>query len=69
MTLSIAFEPPSTTSSDFEKDYANLQKLKLEQITRSTLSRISAANEVILNNRRQLPKTILDKPGKSDLKN
>ncbi|MEZ4927883.1 MAG: UvrD-helicase domain-containing protein [Saprospiraceae bacterium] len=43
---------------DFEKDYTNLQTFKLEQNYRSTFHIVSAANEVILNNRRQLPKTI-----------
>ncbi len=42
---------------DFEKDYPNL-KAKLEQNYRSTHHIVSAANEVISYNRRQLNKTI-----------
>ena len=43
---------------DFEKDYPNLQTYKLEQNYRSTHHIVSAANEVISHNRRQLHKTI-----------
>ena len=43
---------------DFEKDYPNLQTFKLEQNYRSTHHIVSAANEVISYNRRQLNKTI-----------
>ncbi|MBL7826403.1 MAG: UvrD-helicase domain-containing protein [Saprospiraceae bacterium] len=43
---------------NFEKDFANLQTFKLEQNYRSTHHIVSAANEVISFNRRQLPKTI-----------
>jgi DNA helicase-2/ATP-dependent DNA helicase PcrA len=43
---------------DFEKDYPRLQTFKLEQNYRSTHHIVSAANEVISNNRRQLNKTI-----------
>ncbi len=43
---------------DFEKDYPNLQVFKLEQNYRSTHHIVSAANEVITYNRRQLNKTI-----------
>jgi DNA helicase-2/ATP-dependent DNA helicase PcrA len=43
---------------DFEKDYPNLQTFKLEQNYRSTHHIVSAANEVISFNRRQLNKTI-----------
>ncbi|MBL7780733.1 MAG: UvrD-helicase domain-containing protein [Saprospiraceae bacterium] len=43
---------------DFEKDYPALQTFKLEQNYRSTHHIVSAANEVISHNRRQLPKTI-----------
>ncbi|MCA0236240.1 MAG: UvrD-helicase domain-containing protein [Bacteroidetes bacterium] len=43
---------------DFEKDYPTLQTFKLEQNYRSTHHIVSAANEVISHNRRQLPKTI-----------
>lgn len=43
---------------DFEKDYPNLQTFKLEQNYRSTHHIVSAANEVIAYNKRQLQKTI-----------
>jgi DNA helicase-2/ATP-dependent DNA helicase PcrA len=43
---------------DFEKDYPSLQTFKLEQNYRSTHHIVSAANEVISYNRRQLQKTI-----------
>jgi DNA helicase-2/ATP-dependent DNA helicase PcrA len=43
---------------DFEKDYPNLQTFKLEQNYRSTHHIVSAANDVISYNRRQLQKTI-----------
>lgn len=43
---------------DFEKDYPTLKTFKLEQNYRSTHHIVSAANEVISYNRRQLPKTI-----------
>ncbi len=43
---------------DFEKDYPTLKTFKLEQNYRSTHHIVSAANEVISHNRRQLPKTI-----------
>jgi DNA helicase-2/ATP-dependent DNA helicase PcrA len=43
---------------DFEKDYPGLQTFKLEQNYRSTHHIVSAANEVISFNRRQLQKTI-----------
>jgi DNA helicase II / ATP-dependent DNA helicase PcrA len=43
---------------DFEKDYPNLQTFKLEQNYRSTQHIVSAANEVISFNRKQLQKTI-----------
>jgi DNA helicase II / ATP-dependent DNA helicase PcrA len=43
---------------DFEKDYPNLKTYKLEQNYRSTFHIVSAANEVISYNRRQLNKTI-----------
>lgn len=43
---------------DFEKDYPTLQTFKLEQNYRSTHHIVSAANEVISYNRRQLQKTI-----------
>ncbi len=43
---------------DFEKDYPALRTFKLEQNYRSTHHIVSAANEVISFNRRQLQKTI-----------
>jgi DNA helicase-2/ATP-dependent DNA helicase PcrA len=43
---------------DFEKDYPNLKTFKLEQNYRSTHHIVSAANEVISFNKRQLNKTI-----------
>lgn len=43
---------------DFEKDFPSLKTYKLEQNYRSTHHIVSAANEVISYNRRQLPKTI-----------
>lgn len=43
---------------DFEKDYPALRTFKLEQNYRSTHHIVSAANEVISFNRRQLNKTI-----------
>jgi DNA helicase-2/ATP-dependent DNA helicase PcrA len=43
---------------NFEKDYPGLQTFKLEQNYRSTHHIVSAANDVISFNRRQLPKTI-----------
>lgn len=43
---------------DFEKDFPALKTYKLEQNYRSTHHIVSAANEVISYNRRQLPKTI-----------
>ncbi len=43
---------------DFEKDYPNLKTFKLEQNYRSTHHIVSAANEVISFNRKQLQKTI-----------
>ncbi|TNE60420.1 MAG: ATP-dependent DNA helicase [Bacteroidetes bacterium] len=43
---------------DFEKDYPALKTFKLEQNYRSTHHIVSAANEVISFNRRQLKKTI-----------
>ena len=43
---------------DFEKDYPQLKTFKLEQNYRSTHHIVSAANEVISFNRRQLNKTI-----------
>ena len=54
---------------DFEKDYPRLQTFKLEQNYRSTHHIVSAANEVIMHNRRQLNKTIwTDKEDKHKIK-
>jgi len=54
---------------DFEKDYPTLQTFKLEQNYRSTHHIVSAANEVITHNRRQLQKTIwTDKPDRAKIK-
>lgn len=43
---------------NFEQDFPNLKAFKLEQNYRSTQHIVSAANEVITFNARQLPKTI-----------
>lgn len=54
---------------DFEKDYPNLKVFKLEQNYRSTHHIVSAANEVIAFNRKQLQKTIwTDKEGRQKIK-
>lgn len=54
---------------DFEKDYPTLQTFKLEQNYRSTHHIVSAANEVITHNRRQLQKTIwTDKADRAKIK-
>ncbi|MCC7245286.1 MAG: UvrD-helicase domain-containing protein, partial [Saprospiraceae bacterium] len=54
---------------DFEKDYPNLRTFKLEQNYRSTHHIVSAANEVISYNRRQLQKTIwTDKEDRNKIK-
>jgi DNA helicase-2/ATP-dependent DNA helicase PcrA len=54
---------------DFEKDYPNLQTFKLEQNYRSTHHIVSAANEVISFNRKQLQKTIwTDRPDRAKIK-
>ncbi len=42
----------------FEKDYEDVKVVKLEQNYRSTKSILNAANEVISNNKHQLPKTL-----------
>lgn len=42
----------------FEKDYDNVKVVKLEQNYRSTKSILSVANEIIGNNKNQLPKTL-----------
>jgi DNA helicase-2/ATP-dependent DNA helicase PcrA len=46
---------------DFEKDYPNLKIFKLEQNYRSTNQIVSAANQVIAHNKKQLQKTIWTK--------
>lgn len=43
---------------NFEKDYPDLRKFKLEQNYRSTQTIVNAANTVIANNRNQLQKTV-----------
>lgn len=43
---------------NFEKDYPDLRKFKLEQNYRSTQTIVSAANTIIANNRNQLQKTV-----------
>lgn len=54
---------------DFEKDYSQLKVYKLEQNYRSTHHIVSAANEVISFNRKQLQKTIwTDKEARSKIK-
>lgn len=54
---------------DFEKDYPNLKVFKLEQNYRSTHHIVSAANEVISFNRKQLQKTIwTDKESRQKIK-
>lgn len=54
---------------DFEKDYPTLRTCKLEQNYRSTHHIVSAANEVITHNRRQLQKTIwTDKADRAKIK-
>ncbi len=54
---------------DFEKDYPTLRTYKLEQNYRSTHHIVSAANEVISHNRRQLQKTIwTDKEERTKIK-
>lgn len=54
---------------DFEKDYPNLKVFKLEQNYRSTHHIVSAANEVIAFNRKQLQKTIwTDKESRQKIK-
>ena len=42
----------------FQKDYDDVKVIKLEQNYRSTQSILNVANEVIANNKNQLPKTL-----------
>ncbi len=48
---------------DFEKDYKDLQVFKLEQNYRSTEHIVQAANNIILNNRKQIQKKIWSDKG------
>ena len=48
---------------DFEKDFKDLQTFKLEQNYRSTEHIVQAANEVIQNNSKQIPKKIWSHKG------
>jgi DNA helicase-2/ATP-dependent DNA helicase PcrA len=45
----------------FEKDYDDVKVVKLEQNYRSTKSILNVANEVIGNNKNQLPKETMDR--------
>ncbi|MBK7147413.1 MAG: UvrD-helicase domain-containing protein [Bacteroidetes bacterium] len=51
---------------NFEKDFPELKVYKLEQNYRSTQNIVKAANELIHNNRHQLPKEIWTQNGKGD---
>ncbi len=50
----------------FEKDYEDVKVVKLEQNYRSTKSILNVANEVIGNNKNQLPKTLWTDKGDGD---
>jgi DNA helicase II / ATP-dependent DNA helicase PcrA len=50
----------------FEKDYEDVTVVKLEQNYRSTKSILEAANQVIGNNKFQLPKTLWTEKGEGD---
>lgn len=50
----------------FEKDYDQVTVVKLEQNYRSTNSILSVANEIIGNNKNQLPKTLWTDKGNGD---
>lgn len=43
---------------NFKKDYPNVQLFKLEQNYRSTKNIVNAANSIIVNNKKQIPKEI-----------
>jgi len=51
---------------DFEKDFKDLKTFKLEQNYRSTEHIVQAANEVIQNNSKQIPKKIWSHKGVGD---
>ncbi|MGB0862231.1 MAG: ATP-dependent helicase [Saprospiraceae bacterium] len=51
---------------DFEKDYKALQVFKLEQNYRSTEHIVQAANNIILNNRKQIQKKIWSDKGEGE---
>ena len=55
-----------TNILEFENDFPNVQVFKLEQNYRSTDHIVSAANEVIANNRRQIQKTIWTDTGEGE---
>ncbi|HON18652.1 MAG TPA: 3'-5' exonuclease [Salinivirgaceae bacterium] len=46
---------------NFKNDYPDLQVVKLEQNYRSTQTIVNAANSIIANNQKQLPKTVFSK--------
>ena len=50
----------------FERDYDDVKVVKLEQNYRSTKSILSVANEIISNNKNQLPKTLWTDNGTGD---
>lgn len=50
----------------FEKDYEDVKVVKLEQNYRSTKNILNVANEVISNNKEQLPKTLWTDKGEGD---
>lgn len=50
----------------FQKDYDNVQVVKLEQNYRSTKSILHVANEVIANNKGQIPKTLFTENGEGE---
>jgi len=50
----------------FEKDYDDVKVVKLEQNYRSTKSILNVANEIISNNKNQLPKTLWTDKGDGD---